>query len=334
MKHLLIILTLLTNTLFAQTVVYNDNMEDTGWTWKGIPKVLTNSSYIGGLSSSADVPSLTPQYSSTDSCFRLTGVGTGSSTIEKDTLFYSNKTGLDPSTYYQIKFKLASFKLAGAAAAGVDGSDYVQLEYSTNGGTSFIKELKVVGSSNSYWDFNTLGQTNKNASGVLTTVTSSTSLPISTVTLQLPVGITQLSFIIISVANADGECWMIDDVELDAITCLPLELGFANLTKTKTDFTLKWRTLSETNVDYFSILKYDGGQDYEVLGTVKAVGNSSMSNDYEFSSKLPEGKNYLVLREYDFDGYLKDLSIFCIFYEPIREEDWRKTYNFLGQKIK
>jgi hypothetical protein len=334
MKNFLIILILISNSLFGQTVVYCDNMEHIGWTWKGTPKVFTNSSYIGGVSSAIDVPSLTQQYSSSDSCFRLTGFGTGSSAIEKDTLFYSNVTGLDPSTYYQIKFRLASFKLAGAAAAGVDGTDYVQLEYSTNGGTSFIKELKVVGSSNSYWDYSSLGQTNKNASGVLTTVTGSTAMPISTVTLQLPVGVTQLSFIIITVANADGECWMIDDVELDAVTCLPIELGYIDLIKTKTDFKLKWSTLSESNVDYFSILKYDGGQNYEVLGNVKAVGNSSMTNNYEYSDKIPEGKNYLILREYDFDGYLKDVGIFYIFGQTIKEEDWRKKYNFLGQEIK
>ena len=71
MKQLYLVLIFLTQVCLGQTVVYTDNMESTGWTWKGIPKTLLNSSYVGGLSAINDIPSNSPLYSSFDTCFPL-----------------------------------------------------------------------------------------------------------------------------------------------------------------------------------------------------------------------------------------------------------------------
>ena len=76
--RILLILLLLVNASFAQTVVYSDNMEDAGWTWKGVPRVLLNSYYTGGNTGTTNVPINTNYFNSSDSCFALFGVGAGS----------------------------------------------------------------------------------------------------------------------------------------------------------------------------------------------------------------------------------------------------------------
>ena len=83
-----LVFTLMFVRCFSQTVVHNDNMESSGWTWKGTPRVLLDSHYTGGNSSASDFPSNSHLYTSCDSSFALFGTGLGGSTAERDTLSF------------------------------------------------------------------------------------------------------------------------------------------------------------------------------------------------------------------------------------------------------
>jgi hypothetical protein len=327
---------LMSITVFSQTTIYSDNMESTGWTWKGVPKILLNSFYTGGNSAPSDFPANSLRYTSTDSSFALFGTGLGSSSIEKDTLSYANVTGLNPSVYYQIRFRVCSIGVnpSGNAAAGVDGGDYVQLEYSSNGGTTFFKELKFVGISNSMWGFTGGIQTTKIANGTLGTFPYTPGSSTTTLALNLPVGITQLSFNIIMAANATGETWFVDDVELVAVTALPVELvSFSAQRKNMTNI-LKWSTASETNNDYFSIYSSADANSFELIGRAAGSGSSNFWNNYSFNdNRRLYGIVYYRLCQTDFDGASECFGPIAVDCGNAKIKIISKVTNLLGQEV-
>ena len=337
-KILILFLLIVTNVVCAQTTIYSDNMENIGWSWKGQPKLLINSGYVGGLSNSNDSPASSPQYVSTDSCFRLIGTGLGSSSIEKDTIIYSNVTGLNTSGYYRFNFKLASFGLNPSTntAAGVDGSDYVQVEWSNDGGITYKPEIKVIGASNAMWGFNSaLGiQINKNSTGVVTSFTSSNSTPVTTVNLDLPINTPQLSFRIILATNATGESWYIDDVNLSLISILPIDLLSFNARIKNNVTILDWVTLTETNNDYFIISKSKDAINYSDIIRINGCGNSNEEKTYQYIDKFPyEGINYYRLSQVDFNGEREDFYPLSVRYFNKENKMVKRILNLSGQEV-
>jgi hypothetical protein len=67
---------------------------------------------------------------------------------------------------------------------------------------------------------------------------------------------------------------------------------------------LNWVTASEENSDHYLIERSSDGVDYtEVVGTVKAVGNSTKQTSYEIYDNHPiKGTNYYKLTEFDKNG--------------------------------
>lgn len=321
---------------FCQTVIYSDNMESSGWTWKGVPRLLLNSTFTGGFSSATDFPANSVLYTSIDSSFAVFGTGLGSSATERDTLSYLNVTGLNPNVYYQIRFRICSIGINPGtnAAAGVDGSDFVQIDYSSNGGTTFLRELKFVGASNSAWSFNGGIQVSKVANGSLTTFSYNAGSPTTTLGLNLPVGITQLAFNIIMVVNASGETWFIDDVQLVAITALPVELLSFEAERQDQNSLLTWATASETNNDYFSVYSSFDAFDFELIGTVLGSGNSNFMNRYSYVDRRKlYGVVYYKLCQTDFDGNYECFGPIALNLGIRDSKRIVKIVNILGQDV-
>lgn len=332
MKRLLIILLLLWKSSTGQ-VIYFDNMESTGYTWRGVPKVLVNSGYVSGLSAASDLPSNSPKYSSSCTSFQLLGAGLGSSSIEKDTLYYANVSGLDPGSVYQFRLKAASFGISPAinAAAGVDASDYVEISYNSNGGSSYTKELKLVGSSNSIWDFSISNAFVKNASGSLTTVTTA---PYSRLWLTLPAGLTQASFLVTVAANASGESWQIDDVELVKIGVLPIDLIQFSAEAGSSSNILTWETASETNNDYFLIERSTDAFSFEKIGTVDGAGTTSSMQAYRWEDfDSCEGVIYYRLTQVDYDGIFETFAPIALRCKTYHDRVVIKIVNCLGEEV-
>lgn len=335
MNRVLISMLLLWSSASAQTV-YFDNMEVSGYTWRGVPTVLLNSGYVSGSSAASDVPASSPFYSSATTSFRLLGAGAGSSSIEKDTLLYANVLGLDPGSVYEFRLRLAAFGLNPAvnAAAGADASDYVEIGYNSNGGTTFIKEIKVVGSSNSTWGFSALGQITKVASSSLTTYSSSTAAPYSRVSLTLPPGTTQAAFIIILSTNATGESWLVDDVELFRIGFLPVELLEFNGDLVQNRIVLTWATATETNNDFFLIERSTDGFIFTEMARVSGSGTSNSIQHYSWEDFSPcSGLFYYRLSQFDYDGRTEKFTPIAVQCKTPKSKRVLKIVNVLGEEV-
>ena len=274
MKYLIVLL-LFFNISHAQPIIRTDSMELPS-IWSGVRTPGTYSGYTGGLSAAIDLPANDTQYVSSDTCYRLLGVGLGSSAIEYDTLLFPNITGLSKSTSYRIKFKLASIAYNPAVnlAAGVDLTDTIKLEFSPNNGLSWWREVLITGNGNASWGFNGPGQIiNKISIFPSTNIgyySSSTANPIREVNLTLPTGyITQLRIRITMQLNGIGESFLVDDMQVLALYTLPVELSSFTGHRVGNQVKLKWTTQSETNNDYFSIYRSPHGLEYwQLVGKI------------------------------------------------------------------
>jgi hypothetical protein len=66
---------------------------------------------------------------------------------------------------------------------------------------------------------------------------------------------------------------------------------------------LHWTTANEENNDHFTLERSSDGVNFELIATVKAVGNSSVNQNYSYSDSHPvNGLNFYRLKQYDIDG--------------------------------
>ncbi len=88
-----------------------------------------------------------------------------------------------------------------------------------------------------------------------------------------------------------------------ASNTLPVELMFFSVEKDERSALLKWQTASEKNNDYFTIEKTSDGANFQTVGTVSGVGNSSVKNTSQHRDENPfTGTSYYRLKQTDFDG--------------------------------
>jgi len=344
MARLLIVLILLSSTIQAQTLIRSDNMESTS-TWRGASTVIVNSSFVGGVSNIIDNPGSYPMYSSSDSCYQIRGTGLGSSTVERDTFLYPNVL-IPTGRPYQIRFKLASFGLnpASQTAAGVDGSDWIELQYTVNNGLSWWRDIQIQGNNNSMWSFDgaigTGVKTVITRTGSMSTTTPTVYIsnfngPITNVNVNLPVtNISQLRLRFITNINATGETFMIDDVEIwDMTVPLPVELTEFGGRYFNKGVKLYWTTASETNNDYFVIHKSFDGINYFEHIRIQGRGNSTFTTKYEHVDYHKcDSLVYYKLSQVDYDGTTTEydpIAFECIPGNPI---DKRFT-DVLGRKV-
>jgi len=343
-KNLIIILFLLLPFLSnSQSIVRADSMELPS-TWRGIRIPGTYSGYIGGTSSSIDNPPNNIQYVSLDTCYRLLGVGAGSSTPEVDTLLFPNVTGLSRSISYRFNFRLASIAYNPSVnlAAGVDLTDTIKVEYTNDGGTNpaspnWRRELNITGSGNASWGFNSVGQSiNKTSSFPLITVnnyTSTTSNPITEVSLTLPTGyFTQLRFRITMILNGSGESFLIDNAQLIALTVLPIELGSFKVDKKDSFNKITWITLSEKNNDFFELYSSFDGVEFNRITKIIGAGDSNTPINYEYNDyQNCDGIIYYKLRQVDYNGNFEEFGPITL--NCLQSKKVLKICNILGQEV-
>jgi hypothetical protein len=96
---------------------------------------------------------------------------------------------------------------------------------------------------------------------------------------------------------------------------LPIELLYFNVNVDKTSILLNWKTLSEKNNDFFSILKSYNGIDFNNLEDIKGCGTCTYSNTYKYVDYSPqEGINYYYLKQTDNDGKTSSSDIKSILF--------------------
>ncbi|MFQ3580180.1 MAG: hypothetical protein SNJ71_08595, partial [Bacteroidales bacterium] len=74
--------------------------------------------------------------------------------------------------------------------------------------------------------------------------------------------------------------------------------------------TLTWTTISESNNDYFSVLKSTNAKQFEIIGTVKGHGNSNIPVTYLYSDPYQNnGDVFYKLLQHDFDGKISSSQV-------------------------
>jgi len=330
MKQLLTLFLLITTLGFSQTLYKFDYVETFDTDWSGIwftPAATTNyytNAFVSSTSSAV-----------------IYGTGGGSSAYESDWYSFPNLV-VDPAYDYQFKFRLGSYRFTSTATTrGVDAADYITVQLSTNGGTSYTNELRVTGNANAYWNYNTAASYTKTANGTLTTIgpaaggdRTTTGDGYSVIQLNIPAGTSQIAIDVFARANAAGEEWWMDNFELTRTGGpLPVELLYFEGTAYPSFNNLKWATASEHNSDYFSIERSIDGQEWRQIATKPSAGNSTEKINYFYLDNIDQFViHYYRLVQYDIDG---KFSV----YGPIMLDNQTKIkkvikyVNLMGQEV-
>lgn len=98
------------------------------------------------------------------------------------------------------------------------------------------------------------------------------------------------------------------------INSLPVELVSCNAYLSNQNVFIKWSTTSEINNDYYSIeRKVDNDINWQLLGKVYSVGNSTTLRNYSFTDQNPnKGISYYRLKQTDLNGNFKLFNILVI----------------------
>lgn len=334
-KLLLILFSALSIMSHGQTVIQYDNMEtwSTGYATSGWWTPATTATW-------ATNTSVSPTQSAV-----IYGLGNGTSLVEQDWYSLPNITGLNTSHPYQLKFNLASRTFTGPSAAtrGVDAADLVEVQVSRNGG-AYISELRIVGNSNAIWSYTATGVISHNANGSYTNSLAptgdiyqapagSTTTGPSTITLNLPSGISQIAIDIFCRVNSAGEEWWIDNIQLIEIFPLPIELISFEGVNLESYNLLTWSSASEHNNDYYLLERSTDGYEWSVIDNQKGVGNSNTQNDYSFRDFTYESTiNYYRLSQVDFDGNSETFKVIAIS-NLGKEKEILFLTNILGQIV-
>ncbi len=107
---------------------------------------------------------------------------------------------------------------------------------------------------------------------------------------------------------------VVDNVSLSQSGVLPVNILTFKGSNIQNKYSqLNWSTSSEQNVDHFEIESSSNVTDFKSIGSVKAVGNSSIQNNYSFNDANPfNGTNFYRLKEVDINGNVKYSNVIHI----------------------
>lgn len=336
MKKLLLSLFLaFTWMVNSQTVIRYDYMETWNWTGLWFIPAATANWFIDA--------SVSPAESAV-----LYGLGNGASAIEQDWYSLPNVTGLNTNNQYQLKFRLASYTFSNPTAAtrGLDAADYISVQLSTNGGVSYVTEMRITGNSNAQWPYTSTGTLTHTANGSFTNSAAPTgdvyqapagvtTTGPSTITLNLPLNISQVAVDIYCRVNSAGEEWWIDNIELIEVVALPVELTLFEGFSTDQGNVIKWQTASEHNSLHYLLERSTTGEfdESNTIQIVQAAGNSTEIIDYVRLDKgYSQTINYYRLVQVDFDGKFEVYGPISI-NNSFKIKKVIKVVNALGQEV-
>jgi len=336
--RLLLLLLLCNYSVVAQTTLLKYDYVES-YSWVGLWYNITP----GGYYSNASV---TPTLSAA-----IYGAGTGTSAIEQNWYELPNVTGLNSAYSYELKFRLASYFFGSTTATtrGVDVADILDVQVSTNGGVTYISELRITGNNNSFWNYNTVGVINHVANGSFSASAAPTgdvytaangnnttlSTGYSVVTLKLPSNMTQVAIDILARVNAAGEQWWIDNVELWQIkpVGLPVELVLFEGYSKDYKNSVVWVTASENGCSHYEIEKSIDGAEWNHIGSVVGPGTTNETREYSFDDyEFRDMINYYRLKQYDFDGEYEVLGIVAIDNSD-KKKYILKVYDLTGREV-
>lgn len=120
--------------------------------------------------------------------------------------------------------------------------------------------------------------------------------------------------------NSSRGAIVIDDLPCSII--LPVELVDFTANKIDSNVQLEWKTLSETNCDYFAIERSNNAVDWETIAVVEGADNSSALIEYTYLDKKPLMEtSYYRLRQVDFNGKYEHSDILSVNFEMQQQNE-------------
>lgn len=112
-------------------------------------------------------------------------------------------------------------------------------------------------------------------------------------------------FTVIDTGDAQANCFCSGVAPSIFLNALPVDLLSFDVTKISRDQAqIMWSTASERNADRFDIYRSTDGANFVQVGTVKAVGNSSVLQSYQTQDNISSltGRVYYKLKQIDMNG--------------------------------
>ena len=282
---------------FNDTIAY-DKMELYNWSgnwWSGSP---TTGFYTNASISS---PASAVIY------------GSGGGDDEYDWYSLPNIDTLDPTLEYKVQINLASYRFTSTGGfSGIDADDYIDVQVSTDGGLTYVSEIRVTGNNNAYWNYNSK-TISKIVDGNLDIYTPSgggdrTLLGdgYSIIELILPLGTRQIAVDVLAVVDRAGEEFWFDNFFLlgsGSGTSLPIDLLSFTAEADGTSVDVTWVVSSQVNNDYYIIEKSMDCYTWKEVDRMTGEGNSNTETVYGLIDKHAYiGLSYYRLRQVDYDG--------------------------------
>ncbi len=120
-------------------------------------------------------------------------------------------------------------------------------------------------------------------------------------------GVVQLRIIHNTMPSGEGEPIVgaldIDVISASAGLILPVTLEYFNASSDNNNNTISWKTLSESNSDYFEVERSADGSNWTLLEKINAAGNSIAAIEYSVKDFFPyKGFSYYRLKQVDIDN--------------------------------
>ena len=103
-----------------------------------------------------------------------------------------------------------------------------------------------------------------------------------------------------------------------AASPLPVELIYFDAIVNNKSVDLNWKTATEINNDYFTLLKSKNGIDFEPIAVVDGAGTTTSPRSYSYTDEQPYNEiSYYRLQQTDFDGKITLSEIKSVYLKPI-----------------
>jgi len=297
---LLSIMRIVNGQTFPDTVAY-DQME--GYTWSGNWWVgAATTGFFSNASKSAPASAVI--------------YGTGNANDEYDWYSLPNIDTLDPTQEYKVQLNVGSYRFTSTGPnSGIDASDYIDVQVSTDGGLTYLSEVRITGNNNAYWDFNSK-TVSKVVNGNVDIYTPAgggdrtlAGDGYSIIELIFPLGTRQIAIDVLAVVDRAGEEFWFDDFFLlgsGSGTSLPIDLLSFTAEADGTSVDIDWIVESQVNNDYYVVENSIDCYEWKEVDRLPGDGNCNTPKLYELKDLYPHiGLSYYRLRQVDYDGNSK-----------------------------
>lgn len=211
-------------------------------------------------------------------------------------------------------------------------ADKAYLQYSINGGTSWVTPAGAPTSSNPALPVGS------NLNNLKSQICGSGQGRWTNVTWSLPATTENIANFRVAFVwqndpatggSASDPSFAVDDVQLSTISLPITLLSFTGNQLNNNTNLLKWITSSEINNDFFTLEHSTNANKFIAFGTVKGAGNSNTTLFYDFIDEHPlNGINYYRLKQTDFDGKYSYSDVVAI-----KSNDNEYNINYANQNL-